>query len=92
MGGAAGDPECRLTSTRVPVLFQVIKKFRDEELEHHDTGLDHDAELVGADCGWRYLVEGPKVSVPRKRRLKIKVKGQGDSSLTESTPAQPWSR
>lgn len=27
---------------------QVIKQFRDEELEHHDTGLDHDAELVGA--------------------------------------------
>lgn len=26
---------------------QVIKKFRDEELEHHDTGLEHDAELVG---------------------------------------------
>lgn len=33
-------------------LFQVIKKFRDEELEHHNTGLDHDAELVGMDCGW----------------------------------------
>ena len=27
---------------------QVIKKFRDEELEHHDIGLDHDAELVRA--------------------------------------------
>uniref|UniRef100_A0A8C6GED6 5-demethoxyubiquinone hydroxylase, mitochondrial n=1 Tax=Mus spicilegus TaxID=10103 RepID=A0A8C6GED6_MUSSI len=26
-------------------LLQVIKQFRDEELEHHDTGLDHDAEL-----------------------------------------------
>ncbi|XP_026636932.1 5-demethoxyubiquinone hydroxylase, mitochondrial [Microtus ochrogaster] len=32
----------------VPFLFQVIKKFRDEELEHHDTGLDHDAELAPA--------------------------------------------
>ncbi|XP_027240984.1 5-demethoxyubiquinone hydroxylase, mitochondrial isoform X1 [Cricetulus griseus] len=29
-------------------LLQVIKKFRDEELEHHDTGLDHDAELAPA--------------------------------------------
>ncbi|ELW67695.1 Ubiquinone biosynthesis protein COQ7 like protein [Tupaia chinensis] len=26
-------------------LLQVIKKFRDDELEHHDIGLDHDAEL-----------------------------------------------
>ncbi|NP_001087922.1 coenzyme Q7 homolog, ubiquinone L homeolog [Xenopus laevis] len=25
-------------------LLQTIKKFRDEELEHHDTGLEHDAE------------------------------------------------
>ena len=25
-------------------LLQVIKKFRDEEMEHHDTGLQHDAE------------------------------------------------
>ncbi|XP_004705804.1 5-demethoxyubiquinone hydroxylase, mitochondrial isoform X1 [Echinops telfairi] len=29
-------------------LLQVIKKFRDEELEHHDTGLEHDAELAPA--------------------------------------------
>ncbi|XP_020821052.1 NADPH-dependent 3-demethoxyubiquinone 3-hydroxylase, mitochondrial [Phascolarctos cinereus] len=29
-------------------LLQIIKKFRDEELEHHDTGLDHDAELAPA--------------------------------------------
>ncbi|XP_058142353.1 5-demethoxyubiquinone hydroxylase, mitochondrial isoform X1 [Dasypus novemcinctus] len=29
-------------------LLQVLKKFRDEELEHHDTGLDHDAELAPA--------------------------------------------
>ncbi|XP_038619867.1 5-demethoxyubiquinone hydroxylase, mitochondrial isoform X2 [Tachyglossus aculeatus] len=27
-------------------LLQIIKKFRDEELEHHDTGLEYDAELV----------------------------------------------
>uniref|UniRef100_A0A4W2CBH8 5-demethoxyubiquinone hydroxylase, mitochondrial n=1 Tax=Bos indicus x Bos taurus TaxID=30522 RepID=A0A4W2CBH8_BOBOX len=27
-------------------LLQVIKKFRDEELEHHDIGLEHDAELA----------------------------------------------
>ncbi|KAM5199223.1 NADPH-dependent 3-demethoxyubiquinone 3-hydroxylase, mitochondrial isoform 1-T6 [Hipposideros larvatus] len=29
-------------------LLQVIRKFRDEELEHHDTGLEHDAELAPA--------------------------------------------
>nr|XP_012591511.1 5-demethoxyubiquinone hydroxylase, mitochondrial isoform X1 [Microcebus murinus]XP_012591512.1 5-demethoxyubiquinone hydroxylase, mitochondrial isoform X1 [Microcebus murinus] len=29
-------------------LLQVIKKFRDEELEHHDIGLDHDAESAPA--------------------------------------------
>uniref|UniRef100_A0A8C5QQH1 5-demethoxyubiquinone hydroxylase, mitochondrial n=1 Tax=Leptobrachium leishanense TaxID=445787 RepID=A0A8C5QQH1_9ANUR len=26
-------------------LLETLKKFRDEELEHHDTGLEHDAEL-----------------------------------------------
>ncbi|XP_044289561.1 5-demethoxyubiquinone hydroxylase, mitochondrial isoform X2 [Varanus komodoensis] len=26
-------------------LLETIKKFRDEEIEHHDIGLDHDAEL-----------------------------------------------
>ncbi|XP_062820249.1 5-demethoxyubiquinone hydroxylase, mitochondrial [Anolis carolinensis] len=29
-------------------LLETIKKFRDEELEHHDTGLDHDAALAPA--------------------------------------------
>ncbi|XP_060642294.2 5-demethoxyubiquinone hydroxylase, mitochondrial [Anolis sagrei] len=29
-------------------LLETIKKFRDEELEHHDTGLDHDATLAPA--------------------------------------------
>ncbi|XP_051241521.1 5-demethoxyubiquinone hydroxylase, mitochondrial [Dicentrarchus labrax] len=34
------DPE------RYTELLQVIKEFRDDELEHHDTGLEHDAETV----------------------------------------------
>uniref|UniRef100_A0A3B5AL47 5-demethoxyubiquinone hydroxylase, mitochondrial n=1 Tax=Stegastes partitus TaxID=144197 RepID=A0A3B5AL47_9TELE len=34
------DPE------RYTELLQVIKEFRDDELEHHDTGLEHDAEMV----------------------------------------------
>jgi len=29
-------------------LIEVVKKFRDEEMEHHDTGLAHDAELAPA--------------------------------------------
>ncbi|KAK1798752.1 hypothetical protein P4O66_007034, partial [Electrophorus voltai] len=32
------DPE------RYTDLLQLIKEFRDDELEHHDTGLEHDAE------------------------------------------------
>ncbi|XP_047389701.1 5-demethoxyubiquinone hydroxylase, mitochondrial isoform X2 [Sciurus carolinensis] len=36
------DPE------RHQELLQVIKQFRDEELEHHDLGLEHDAELAPA--------------------------------------------
>ncbi|KAJ8317930.1 hypothetical protein KUTeg_003021 [Tegillarca granosa] len=27
-------------------LLKIIKKFRDDELHHHDTGLEHDAEKV----------------------------------------------
>lgn len=34
------DPE------RYTELLQVIKEFRDDEMEHHDTGLAHDAENV----------------------------------------------
>lgn len=28
------------------LFYKVIKEFRDEEMEHHDTGLEHDAETV----------------------------------------------
>ncbi|XP_056136869.1 5-demethoxyubiquinone hydroxylase, mitochondrial isoform X3 [Lampris incognitus] len=31
---------------RYTELLNIIKEFRDEELEHHDTGLEHDAESV----------------------------------------------
>ncbi|XP_074485002.1 NADPH-dependent 3-demethoxyubiquinone 3-hydroxylase, mitochondrial [Sebastes fasciatus] len=34
------DPE------RYTELLQVIKEFRDDEIEHHDTGLEHDAEKL----------------------------------------------
>ncbi|XP_078415291.1 NADPH-dependent 3-demethoxyubiquinone 3-hydroxylase, mitochondrial [Cetorhinus maximus] len=36
------DPE------RHTELLEVLKKFRDEEMEHHDTGLAHDAEMAPA--------------------------------------------
>ncbi|XP_066238620.1 5-demethoxyubiquinone hydroxylase, mitochondrial isoform X1 [Saccopteryx leptura] len=35
-------------SEKYEELLQLIKKFRDEELEHHDIGLEHDAELAPA--------------------------------------------
>ena len=28
----------------------MIKQHRDDEEEHHDTGLEHDAEKVGVEC------------------------------------------
>lgn len=34
------DPE------RYTELLQLIKEFRDDEMEHHDTGLEHDAETI----------------------------------------------
>jgi len=30
----------------LPLVLKVLKKFRDDEMEHHDTGLEHDAEQV----------------------------------------------
>lgn len=50
----------------------MIRKFRDEELEHHDIGLEHDAELVGNPFYCLLVVtlfgrmRDGKVSVPRK--------------------------
>ncbi|XP_054991913.1 5-demethoxyubiquinone hydroxylase, mitochondrial [Sorex araneus] len=38
-------------------LLQVIKKFRDEELEHHDIGLDHDAELAPAYSALKRVIQ-----------------------------------
>ena len=64
----------RLTCFHFSFLNQVIRKFRDEELEHHDIGLEHDAELVGTPvyllfaCGGTLFgrMRDGKVSVPRK--------------------------
>ena len=29
-----------------PDLLKTVKKFREDELEHHDTGVDHQAEMT----------------------------------------------
>uniref|UniRef100_A0A8C4LUL3 5-demethoxyubiquinone hydroxylase, mitochondrial n=3 Tax=Equus asinus TaxID=9793 RepID=A0A8C4LUL3_EQUAS len=45
-------------------LLQVIKKFRDEELEHHDTGLEHDAELAPAYAVLKSIIQvGCRVAI-----------------------------
>lgn len=33
-------------------LLKIVKKFRDDELEHHDTGINHEAEMT---LGYVYL-------------------------------------
>ncbi|KAF3818999.1 hypothetical protein GH733_012416 [Mirounga leonina] len=38
-------------------LLQVIRKFRDEELEHHDLGLEHDAQLAPAYTVLKSLIQ-----------------------------------
>jgi len=35
----------------------VIRKFRDEELEHHDIGLEHDAQLAPAYTVLKSLIQ-----------------------------------
>ena len=39
-------------------LLQVIQKFRDEEQEHHDTGIDHGAENAPF---YKFFTEGIKL-------------------------------
>lgn len=36
----------KMLVTKSYVFCQLIKEFRDDEMEHHDTGLEHDAESV----------------------------------------------
>uniref|UniRef100_A0A2K6LMW3 5-demethoxyubiquinone hydroxylase, mitochondrial n=2 Tax=Rhinopithecus TaxID=542827 RepID=A0A2K6LMW3_RHIBE len=51
-------------------LLQVIKKFRDEELEHHDTGLEHDAELAPAYAVLKSVIQAEcKVAIYLSERL-----------------------
>lgn len=41
-----GPVHSMLASYSDMLYLQIIKKFRDDELHHHDTGLEHDAEKV----------------------------------------------
>ncbi|XP_004644540.1 5-demethoxyubiquinone hydroxylase, mitochondrial isoform X2 [Octodon degus] len=51
-------------------LLQLIKKFRDEELEHHDTGLYHDAELAPAYVVLKSVIQaGCRAAIYLSERL-----------------------
>ncbi|XP_075037604.1 NADPH-dependent 3-demethoxyubiquinone 3-hydroxylase, mitochondrial [Mixophyes fleayi] len=51
-------------------LLQTIKKFRDEEMEHHDTGLEHDAELAPAYSVLKSVIQaGCRAAVYLSERL-----------------------
>ncbi|XP_037327537.2 5-demethoxyubiquinone hydroxylase, mitochondrial isoform X1 [Pungitius pungitius] len=58
------DPE------RYTELLQVIKEFRDEEMEHHDTGLEHDAEKVPGYWLLKNAIQlGCKVAISVSQRV-----------------------
>lgn len=69
------------------VFNQVIKKFRDEELEHHDIGLEHDAQLVG-DLPLLFACATLSALFGRLRGVKIFVSRKIDLIVTtkESKP------
>uniref|UniRef100_G1SGS8 5-demethoxyubiquinone hydroxylase, mitochondrial n=1 Tax=Oryctolagus cuniculus TaxID=9986 RepID=G1SGS8_RABIT len=51
-------------------LLQVIRKFRDEELEHHDLGLEHDAERAPAYTVLKSIIQaGCSVAISLSERL-----------------------
>ncbi|MBN3282262.1 COQ7 protein, partial [Polyodon spathula] len=51
-------------------LLQLIKKFRDEEMEHHDTGLEHDAELAPAYSLMKNIIQvGCKAAIYMSERI-----------------------
>ncbi|XP_050955869.1 5-demethoxyubiquinone hydroxylase, mitochondrial-like [Labeo rohita] len=51
-------------------LLQLIKEFRDDELEHHDTGLEHDAESVPGYQLMKLIIQaGCKAAIYVSERL-----------------------
>ncbi|XP_051877364.1 5-demethoxyubiquinone hydroxylase, mitochondrial [Pristis pectinata] len=58
------DPE------RHKELLEILKKFRDEELEHHDTGLAHDAEMAPAYSLLKNIIQvGCKAAIYISERI-----------------------
>ncbi|XP_051563406.1 5-demethoxyubiquinone hydroxylase, mitochondrial [Myxocyprinus asiaticus] len=58
------DPE------RYTELLQIIKEFRDDEIEHHDTGLEHDAESVPGYLVLKTLIQvGCKAAIYISQRI-----------------------
>ncbi|KAL7890687.1 hypothetical protein AOLI_G00001630 [Acnodon oligacanthus] len=55
---------------RYTELLQLIKEFRDDEMEHHDTGLEHDAESVPGYMIWKTLIQaGCKAAIYISQRI-----------------------
>jgi len=51
-------------------LLDIIKKFRDDEMDHHDTGLAHDAEKFPAyDLLFNVIKVGCKVAIAASERV-----------------------
>lgn len=59
----------------------MIRKFRDEELEHHDIGLEHDAQLVG-DLSLLFACAAPGTLFGRLKGGKIFVSRKIDFIVT----------
>ncbi|KAG7485899.1 5-demethoxyubiquinone hydroxylase, mitochondrial [Solea senegalensis] len=58
------DPE------RYTELLKVIKEFRDDEMEHHDTGLEHDAESLPGYWLLKNAIQlGCKAAIYASKRL-----------------------
>ncbi|XP_007891929.2 5-demethoxyubiquinone hydroxylase, mitochondrial [Callorhinchus milii] len=51
-------------------LLELLKKFRDEEMEHHDTGLEHEAELAPAYTVLKTAIQiGCKAAIYMSERI-----------------------
>ena len=58
------------SSTDRDDLLETIKKFRDEEMEHHDTGIEHDAELAPAYSALKSVIQtGCKTAIWLSERM-----------------------
>ena len=51
-------------------LLDIIKKFRDDEMDHHDIGLAHDAEkFPGYNILFNVIKVGCKVAIAASERI-----------------------